>query len=223
MRITIVLTLTAWLFLASCNSAFAKNSDIGYSQIHPAHPLYFLKTVREILEIKSAGTNNIKVLRYLEFSTRRIREVNSLVKNNNPDLIPPTLEKYWLNFTRLNGLVNVTDKNLITLVNDSLNQHINVLENIYSQTDNKRAKMAIRLTINRISEENMLLLDKINQVIKGDSKSALAEEIQKINLNQVLTCNLLIKQASESGLNDVEEIVLKERANKCQQNIAPLR
>ena len=45
--------------------------------------------------------------------------------------------------------------------------------------------MAIRLTMNRISEENKLLLDKLNQATKGNSKLGLEEEVRKINLNQV--------------------------------------
>ena len=200
MRISVVLAILAlWtaVYLNSCNLVLASESNPWQSQIHPAHPLYFLKSVREILEIKSAGTDSIKVLRYLEFSTRRIREVNSLASKNSPDLIPPTLEKYWLNFTKLNSFINVTDKNFMNLISDSLNQHINVLENVYNQTESKRAKMAIRLTMNRISEENKLLLDKLNQATKGNSKLGLEEEVRKINLNQVLVCNLLVSVASE--------------------------
>lgn len=214
-----ILVISSGFYFSACSSVFAQSSE--QSSIHPAHPLYFLKAIREILEIKTAGTENIKVLRYLEFSTRRIREVNSLV-NKNPDLIPPTLEKYWLNLSKLNGLVNVGDKDLINLVSNSLNHHINLLDDVYNQTDHKRAKMAIRLTINRLFEENKLLYDKINQIINGQSNPLLEEELKKITLNQVLVCNLLVKQASESALNDVEQIVLKERANKCNQNLSVL-
>lgn len=226
MRITIVLAVLAlWtsVYLTSCGFALATaESDLWpasrgeQSKIHPAHPLYFLKSVREILEIKAAATENIKVLRYLEFSTRRIREVNTLAHNNHPDLIPPTLEKYWLNFNKLNGLVNVTDQDLMRQITDSLAQHLTILERVYHQLGSKRAKMAIRLTIQRIFEENQLLLDKISQQTSEKNKDI----VQKITLNQILTCHLLVKQASESGLNDVEKVVLIKRANQCQKIIS---
>ncbi|MBI2039601.1 hypothetical protein HYT18_00835 [Candidatus Microgenomates bacterium] len=218
MRICVIL-VTAFLLmgilLSSCGLALAQSDDIGYSQIHPAHPFYFLKTIREILELKSSPNNNIKVLRYLEFSTRRIREVNALFKNKRGDLIPQTLEKYWAHLNKLNSLVNINDPSTMRQITDSITQHIRTLESIYDQTDDKRAKMAIRLTINRVSSENVILFVKINKGIKETIKPSSYYVAEKIYLNQILTCNLLTRQASESALNDVEKVVLKERAQNC--------
>lgn len=217
MRISILLATLSFILVlfSSCNIAYAKESDIGQSQIHPAHPLYFLKTVREILELKFAKTDHLKVLRYLEFSTRRIREVNSLVAKNSPDLIAATLERYWINFDKLNGLANAADQTLMTLIAENISRHITSLEVAYSQVNDKRAKMAIRLTVNRLSEENIILMGKIKKVSKDLANLPSSESFKKIILNQRSLCDILVKQASESALNDVEKVVLKDRAEKC--------
>ena len=47
-------------------------SSIGYSRLSPNSPLYFLKAVREIVELKLAATEKVKVLRYMEFAERRL-------------------------------------------------------------------------------------------------------------------------------------------------------
>lgn len=223
MRITIVLAVLAlWssIYLTCGNFALAQaQSDIGQSRIHPASPLYFLKTIREILELKSSPSNGIKLLRYLEFSTRRIREVNALFKNNRPDLIPQTLEKYWGHLNKLNSLVNIHDNSAMRQIVESMTQQLNTLETIYDQIDDRRAKMAIRLTLNRVSSENVILFTKINKGVKETIKPSAHDVVQKIYLNQILTCNLLVRQASESGLNDVEKVVLKERAQECDDSL----
>lgn len=211
MRMTILplaILCLALILLGSCNTAFAFEDDIGQSLIHPAHPLYFLKTLRESLELKFAGTSNTRGLRHLEFSTRRIREVKSLVSSNHEDLIPSTLENYWANLGKLLGLINFRDEVIASQVTSEIRRHAITLQRLYDQIANTRAKMAIRTTIYRISQWNIQLLDKLTM----DERGKLAA---KLSATQMLICNFLAKEASSSGLNEVERLVLKERADKC--------
>lgn len=205
-----MLTLAAFFVFSSGQVVLANEDQIGQSRIHPASPFYFLKSVREILELKFAGTTNVKSLRYLEFSTRRIREVKSLMSVNRPDLIPPTLEKYSSSLEKVLGLINFRDEVLGPQVIDKVGKHVLILEGLFNQTENQKAKIAIRLAIYRISRWNEQLLGRL----VSEDKVRLSPEITK---NQAFICNFLSKEASSSALNDTEKAVLTQRAQKCLQ------
>lgn len=215
MRITIIplaLFLSAVIFLGSCNTALAYENDIGQSKIHPASPLYFLKSVREILELKFAGTSNIRGLRHLEFTQRRIREVDSLVSVNHQELIPPTLENYWFNLGKVSGLLSFKDKALANQVFDQIRRQLIVLQKLYETVEKQEAKRSIRTTIYRISDWNMKLLDRLDLADR-------AKIVPKLTISQTLACNFLAKEASSSALNEVERVVLSQRAQKCRESM----
>lgn len=187
---------------------YAQSNDIGIAKIHPASPFYFLKSVREILELKFAKTSQEKGFKYFEFAHRRIREVKSLINVNRADLIPPALEKYQSNLNKVLGLVNFNDEVLGPQLIDELNKHIVALERLQGQTDNQRAKIAIRTAIYRISSWDAALLERLAL----ESKAKLSS---KIKVNQSLICDFLSKEASSSALNQTEKFVLQERVKKC--------
>lgn len=215
MRITIIplaLFLSAVIFLGSCNPVLAYENDIGQSRIHPAYPLYFLKTIREILELKFAGTSNIRGLRHLEFTQRRIREVTSLVSVNRQELIPPTLENYWFNLGKVSGLLSFKDEALADQVFDQIRRQLIVLQKLYEKVEKQEAKRSIRTAIYRISDWNMKLLDRLD--LENRAKIA-----PKLTISQTLACNFLAKEATSSGLNEVERAVLSERAGNCFKSL----
>lgn len=204
MRITIILAISALyagISFSSFSIAFAQYNDIGQSQIHPAHPLYFLKTVRESFEMHFAQTPRVKMVRQLEFATRRLREVKSLsralvvnkveLKSRDQDLIEPTLERYWFH---MNTVIQYRPREewLTRLLNYTITTHLNQLQSLYEKVDGKRAKMSIRTAVFR-------LLD--NSDITGDPR--------------VSGCEFLAKEASSSALNEVENAILIERVGKC--------
>ena len=118
MRIYILPVLITLLIITSfCSSVYAVDlesslsasmsaeilptgNDIGISKITPASFFYFLKTIRENLEMKMALTPHVKQIRLLEFATRRLREAKSLI-GIKEDLISPTLERYWFHINSL--------------------------------------------------------------------------------------------------------------------------
>lgn len=213
---TFILALLFWgtVFLSSCGSVLATDG-IGEAKIDPTSPIYFLKTIRESLELKLALNRNIKVLRYLEFAGRRIREVNSLVGKNSPYLIPPTLERYWVNFNHLNELLDIRDEKAVAIIIQEISLHLNSLVFSYGHLSNPRAKMAIRAAINRLSIENKMLLEKLADM----NNSKMDPIIDKLYLSQTLACDFLNKEASQSGLNDTEKEVLIDRAASCFQSL----
>lgn len=192
MRITIVLAIFVYglIFLGSCNTAYAQDIDIGQSQIHPAHPLYFLKTIRENLEMHFAKTPRVKMIRQLEFATRRLREVKALV-GKNEDLIQPTLERYWSHISFL-PQKDLEDRELASLISGTIAKHINILEKLNDQVLEKKAKMSIRATLNRLSARLDLFEETRSSV-----------------------CKFLSKEASPSALNEVEKVILIERVRVC--------
>lgn len=190
MRISIVLALTAFILLSSCSSVYATENDIGTSKINPASPFYFLKVIRESLELKFAGTSHVRKFRELEFATRRLREAKTLISINE-DLIPPTLEKYSSHLANLSDK-DLKDQEISERIKESLVIHLKILQKIYDQVSNKRAKMAIRAALNRIIQ-------------RSDVPSYAV----------VPVCNFFLKEASSSALNQTEQVVFSERAAFC--------
>lgn len=186
--------------------------EVGQAKIYPAHPLYFLKSVREILELKFAPTSEIKAVRYLEFSQRRIREVKALVETRHFEMIAPTLEHYLFNLQKVLGLTDLKNEAKAKQAADTVYTHLQNLENIYSKIDHEAARRAIRSTIFRMFEWNNLFKEKLSPMLRDD----LAKNLSKF---QGKICNFLIKEASSSALNEVEVAVLKERANACLQGL----
>ncbi len=198
MRVTILplaFLLTAVIFLASCGSAFAYDDNIGTSHIDPSSPFYFLKTVREDLELKFAGTPRIQILRQLEFATRRLREAKTLMTTTHQDLVQPTLERYWYHMQNVLNF-RPRDEGLTRNIRQTLALHLRVLETMSAKANQKQSQIAIRATISRIS-------------LKGDLDGP---DIK-------YGCNLLQKEASSSALNEVEKVVLLERIKKCAQSL----
>lgn len=203
----LVMLLVVLIF--SANTAFAQEAsfsatysaqmsptgnDIGVSKITPSSFFYFLKTVRESLEMKLAFTPHVKRIRQLEFATRRLRETKSLV-GGREDLIPPTLERYW---SYINSLPykNLEDSEVAIRIKETLTVHLEVLEQIYDKITNKSAKMSIRATVNRI--------------------------VQRLDVPifaRFPVCKFLEKEATSSALTEPERQILLNRANNCFQNL----
>ena len=160
---------------------FASENDIGYSKLTPASPFYFLKGVREEIELRFALTPHVKNLRKIEFATRRLKEARALV-TKNPYLIPASLERY---IAQINDIPH-------TYLGADLAVHLEVLQKMYDDLSNTRAKMSIRSVVNKI-------------VQRKDIPS----------LSKLSVCKFLQKEASSSALNQAEQTITLERAQKC--------
>ena len=186
--------------------------DIGQSRISPASPLYFLKSVREILELKFAPTIHIRSLRELEFANRRVREVNSLVNSPHEDLIQPTLEKYWSGLGQLIGISDLRDENQAEQVSRSISLHMSLLQKVFSQVSDSKAQRSIRSTVFRLSEWDNRLISKLNT----GKHFTFAQEIEN---SKISGCRFLTREASSSAFNDIERVVTIERAKKCFKDL----
>lgn len=187
MKIILPTLLLFTFYLLLVTPVFALE-DIGYSRIHPASPLYFLKGVREKLELHFAQTYRVKVFRQLEFATRRLRESRTLLATDQ-ELIQPTLERY---IAHLNSFSDRHQQEDFSKIQDNLGFHVKVLQQIYDAASNLKAKMAIRSAMNRIIQR---------ADVPNDAKA--------------LVCDLFLKEASSSALNQTEQMVLLERGRKC--------
>ncbi len=185
-----IISLLVTCYLLLVTSVFASENDIGYSRIDPASSLYFLKAVRENLELNFAQTGRVKMLRQLEFATRRLREARTLVSKRE-DFIQPTLERYISYLSKLPDNPSGGDEVGIR-IKESLTVHSEVLEQIHSQATDLKAKMAIRSAMNRLIQR--------------------ADVADKAKIR---ICDFFSKEASSSALNQTEQVVLSERAQKC--------
>lgn len=229
MRITIILAilLSTGLLAPHCFPALAQTPstelaqndlmditdpgavEIGDSLISPVSPLYFLKSVREKIEKSLVGTDDVKLLRELEFSQRRLRETNSLVKSRNQDLIPPTIEKYKNHIQNLDKWTSSNTKWQMEL-GQALARHLDVLMRLYDNVGDPRAKQAILSAIILAEEYNSNLVEKLDLVNQQHL-------ISKIALRYVYSCNFLTRESASSSLNDTERLLIKEKALRCQQ------
>lgn len=233
MRITIVLAILAFSFalLGNCFEALAIDSsgsgninlnelgsldeggavDLGYSLIAPNSPLYFLKAIREKIEMALIDKRESRAIQEIEFAQRRLREVNALVRNKNQDLIPQTLEKYKAHLQDAVGLASY-DEDLAVKVGDAVSRHLDVLERVYDQVGNPRAKAAIRAAIERAEEHNRLLLEKLDITHQQ-------QLIRAVALRQALVCRFFEREASSSALNDTEREYMGEKLDLCKKEI----
>ncbi|MBI2019457.1 hypothetical protein HYS95_02170 [Candidatus Daviesbacteria bacterium] len=187
--------------------AFAQTSVIGQSRINPSSPFYFLKAVRETVELKFADTSQERGVLQLEFAGRRMREVNSLVSTNRQDLIEPALIRYFGHLEKVKGLVNLKDKAIAKQIIDEVSMHMSVMENIYPQVSNPRARMSIKSTVFRLTRWDQELAERL---ILLNSPF-----VDQVRISKLSGCNFLSREASSSALNAVEKGVLSDRANEC--------
>lgn len=191
MRIWIVFLTFNFLLFTFISPVFAQEDNIGTARIDASSPLYFLKSVREILELKFAKTTQDKANIQLEFTIRRIREVKSLARTSREDLIEPTLEKYVWHLQELKGItLFLKDEDMVNKVNGSIITQMNTLQEVFKVVNDPKAKRSIRLTIFRISEN--------------------------FTAPRSAACNFLSKEASSSAISDVERVVLLNRVEKCR-------
>ncbi len=205
----LVYSLIIFLLLpvTCCLSPVFAADTIGQSLISPASPLYFLKSVREVLELKFVKTSRARGLQELEFANRRIREAKSLVKTPNENLIEPALARYIAHLQELSGLLDMGDAPKISAL---VTQHMLVLQTIYDQVSLQRAKLSIRSTVNRLTQWDTELINKLTLI----KQQKLAQTVIDSKLSG---CSFLSKEASSSALNETEKEVLSERAQKCRK------
>lgn len=204
--------LIAYCFLL-VTPAFAQE-NIGSSRLSPENPLYFLKAVREKLEIQFAGTEKVRILKRLEFAERRLKEVNSLIAVHREDLIAPNMEKFLLELTLIKP---AKDKYIIpTTVSNSLGYYMQALVGFYNSLTDPKAKLGVRSTIYR-------LMDLI-QFYYGNMTPELASQIFPLQETKFLAgCNLLAREALSQNLSESERQILKERGAKCEQTLLILQ
>lgn len=198
------------LSTVACNlyPAYAQADSLGEARINAASPLYFLKSAREILELKFAGTPYIKAYRYLEFANRRIRETKSLAKSSRQDLIQPTLIMYLTHLQELSGTWDLKDSVVVSQIIETTASQSQALQTLSSQASDSQASRSIRLAIFRLSEWDGQLVNKLTEL----KKTSLAEQVLS---SQLSACRFLAKEASSSALSEVEKVVYLQRAQKC--------
>lgn len=185
--------------------------EVGDALISPASSLYFLKALRERIEMMFSGSSEIKAHRQLEFSVRRLREVKSLIEENRQDLIEETLERYKEEIKGLNSLSARNDALKKTL-GESVARHLYVLQTLYLQVNEKGAKRAVRATIQELMGFNKKLLTEIEDQKLKDvlmEKTALREES---------ACQFLAGEVNSADLNEPERQILKEYVVQCQKD-----
>ena len=221
MKITVVLAAFAFslsVFLSGCNQTYAVFSglpdpgavEIGDSLITPVSPLYFLKAIREKIELALASKKEDKINKELEFAQRRLREVNNLIKSNHQDLIEPTLEHYQDYIIELDSLAT-NDNPAKSVIAQALARHLDILQRLYDSVGLPRAKMSIMSAIEKAEGYNRELLVKLDL-------SEQQKLIKEIALRQVLACKFMAREASSSATIEPARQLLGQKVIACQKD-----
>lgn len=187
MKFSILLVTCALLLITSVS---AQGFDVGYASLDPSNPLYFIKGIREEIELKLALTPHVKHLRHLEFATRRLREARSLV-NKNPSLIPASLERHT---AYLNTLLNqrTIDAEVGMRIESSLTAHLDALYQMHEELKNLEVKRSVRSAVDKIIRRpDVEVSSKLKACAflrKESSSSALTESEQKVTLERAIKC-----------------------------------
>ncbi len=202
-----LLVLFTFYFLLLTFPVYAHGAGSGRFIITPASPLYFLTSIREILELKFAKATSDRADRELEFANRRISEVNSLTNTPREDLIGPTLERYWAGLSELKGIIGLKDEDTAARITDLATRHMNDLQTAYGQVSDPGARRSIRAAIFRLSGWDQALIDKFILL-----KLPVPEGVKAGKLKG---CGFLSQAAGSSALNSVERVTLQVRVTEC--------
>lgn len=190
-NILLVSTLFTTVFLSSCGNVFALEENVGLAKIDPSSPIFFLKTIREGIELKFATTTKTKLIRQLEFATRRLREAKSLAGGKNEELIQAGMERYWSSLSPV-LLYEAKDEELLILSNHVSAVHLKELMFLYSKLKNSKARLGVRSIVHRLLQDS-------------DISGGL----------RIAGCDFLLHESSSSALTQSEQAIYKERALKC--------
>lgn len=187
--------------------------EVGDSLISPSSGLYFLKALRERIELYFSDTNQVKTQRELEFSVRRIREAKTLIDEKREDLIEVTLQKYRNHLDAVQKLSN-GGRGMNVNVGASVARHMYVLQSLYYNINDLAAKRAVRTSIQRVLEHNWDLLNSKELALV--EKTALSEQIA---LRQIAGCKFLSDETNNTAFNESEREILKEYVEGCKTKI----
>ena len=185
--------------------------EIGEALITPESPLYFLKMLRERVEVYFSSSDQVILNRQVEFALRRLREVNALAKKNSPDLIPTTVEKYKYHLDEVSKMPK-TDETDQVRAGESVARHLYVLQRIYDSLGNPRAKQAVLSAMERAETFSQELLEDLSQ----ESKEEL---VQKVALRQAAACSFFLRESTSSALNEVEKYEVGKKVERCQRSL----
>ncbi len=188
--------------------------EVGDSLVSPSSPLFFLKALREKVELYFAPNHLVSAQRELEFAVRRLREVKTLIEEDRQDLIEVTLQKYRNHLDKVNKVGGGTEGLRVDL-GTSAARHMYVLQSLYYNTNDETAQRAIRTSIERILEYNWLLLE--NPELTEEEYDQL---VQKVALRQLAGCQFLNEESKNTSMNQAEQQALQEYVKDCKAKAA---
>lgn len=182
-------------------------SPFSFSQLNPASPFYFLKSASEIFQLKLAKTTGEKAEMELKFADARVKEVKDLSLIHQ-ELIQPTLERYWSLMGEVIGLLDLKNEDKMSQVHSMISSETNLLIGLYPKVEDAEAKRSLKTTVFRLSgwdNEFALRLESVKNF--SLARTVLSSKID--------ACKFLVREASNSALNEVEKSVFKSRGEKC--------
>ena len=176
-------------------------NNIGRAFIVPSSPLYSLKVIKENIERKFATTENSRLKRELEYSSRRIREVKGLIDDKHEEYILSTLERYRDHLKTLEGMSG-DDKQARRDVIENVMHQPDLLMELYKQTHTKDGRRGIRSAIERV-QKYLWGIDEF-----------------KVSIDkQISICEFLNDELVSDLLNDSEKVILEEIVLECMEKM----
>ncbi len=212
MRLVFLVTavILGSILFTNCNIALAKDNlatsegelnrlappkpiNVGESRISPASPLYFIKYLRENFEMFLTGSNNALLYRQLEFGRRRLREIQTLIKEKRLDLVDRNLDRYRSSMKSVDELASKVPQEQLQVAT-TLSQYQDSLRHLYGEIADLPIKQKILLQVDRDRQFDSRLLNNLNV-------SPRPQILDYLNLRQEVICKFLEKEASATGMS----------------------
>lgn len=219
---------TATLAEEATQSIKTVEEPIYTPKLLPDSPFYFLKTIKERIELFLAQTPEAQAEKYAELATRRIAEVKQLVKKEKPGFVEKLMKKHKEHLDKAEEKIEEAKKKgrdverVLAIVAEATSIHQKVLAEVYEKVP-EQAKEAIEHAMEVSSRGQERALEAISKEKREELREHIEERIgqKKTKIKEILEKRLeKVKEKSEKveeKLGEVEEKLeeMEEKLEEC--------
>jgi len=187
--------LIVFIIIGAVIPAFAfgevSGSELPHIYLNPDSPFYFLKTIKEQIQLFFTFSAEKKVEQYLNLAERRLAEYQKMVEKGKTEIAEKTLSQYenWLNhaFKKLEELKN-QGKNIndsYQKVEELISKHLEIIQKNLTQVP-EAAKKELEKAIETLNKllENVFKAENKKSIQPAESKFD-NESLKQIQQNNV--------------------------------------
>lgn len=181
----------------------------------PDNPLYFLKRIKERIELFFAFTPEKRAEKLAEIATRRIAEAKMMVKKGKPEFVERLMARYQKHLERAIEKTEEAKKKgkevekVLEIITQATSQHQGVLSEVYEKVP-EEAKKAIEKAIEVSGRGQEEALKAVSGEKREEMKEKIKEKMEK---------RPKVKEVLEEKVPEVLEKIEKPEKPKNQKSL----